>query len=44
MQERIVNCLLNFKGFFCLLIDEADNIKPNAMNSSPFWGKLSKKN
>jgi cell division control protein 6 len=39
MQDRIVNCLLDFKGFFCLLIDEADNIKPNADEFLTFLGK-----
>ncbi len=29
MQDRIIECLNGYKGFLCLLIDEADNIKPN---------------
>lgn len=30
MQERIATSLQGYHGFLCLLIDEADNVKPNA--------------
>jgi cell division control protein 6 len=39
MQERITTCLQNYRGFLCLLIDEADNVKPNADEFLTFLGK-----
>ena len=39
MQERIVDSLKDYKGFICLLIDEADNIKPNVDEFLTFLGK-----
>jgi len=39
MQERIIQEMNRFKGFLCLLIDEADNIKPNADEFITFLGK-----
>ena len=39
MQERIIEELNRFQGFLCLLIDEADNIKPNADEFITFLGK-----
>jgi len=39
MQERITELLADYKGFLCLLIDEADNIKPNVDDFLTFLGK-----
>lgn len=39
MQERITTCLQDYRGFLCLLIDEADNVKPNADEFLTFLGK-----
>ena len=39
MQERIIEELSRLQGFLCLLIDEADNIKPNADEFITFLGK-----
>jgi len=39
MQERITTCLQEYRGFLCLLIDEADNVKPNADEFLTFLGK-----
>ena len=39
MQERIATSLHEYHGFLCLLIDEADNVKPNADEFLTFLGK-----
>ena len=39
MQFRIVECIGSFDGFLCLLIDEADNLRPNADGLLTFLGK-----
>jgi len=39
MQARIVEALDCVEGFMCLLIDEADNIKPNVDSFLTFLGK-----
>lgn len=39
MQERIIESLKDYRGFLCLLIDEADNIKPNVDEFLTFLGK-----
>jgi len=39
MQERITELLADYKGFLCLLIDEADNIKPDVDDFLTFLGK-----
>jgi len=31
MQERIVGSLRDYAGFLCLLVDEADNVRPNPL-------------
>ena len=39
MQERIIEEMSRHSGFLCFLIDEADNIKPNADEFITFLGK-----
>jgi cell division control protein 6 len=39
MQDRIIECLNGYKGYLCLLIDEADNIKPDVDEFLTFLGK-----
>jgi cell division control protein 6 len=39
MQSRIVEGIGSFDGFLCLLIDEADNLLPNADGFLTFLGK-----
>ena len=39
MQSRIVEGIGSFDGFLCLLIDEADNLRPNADGLLTFLGK-----
>jgi len=39
MQSRIVEAIGSFNGFLCLLIDEVDNLKPNADGFLTFLGK-----
>jgi cell division control protein 6 len=39
MQSMIISALQKYKGLLCLLIDEADNIKPNADHFLTFLGK-----
>ena len=39
MQSRIVEAIGSFNGFLCLLIDEADNLRPNADGFLTFLGK-----
>jgi archaeal cell division control protein 6 len=39
MQSRIVEGIGSFDGFLCLLVDEADNLRPNADGFLTFLGK-----
>ena len=39
MQARIMDALADYRGFLCLLIDEADNIKPAPDELLTFLGK-----
>ena len=39
MQARIVEVLEEYSGFMCVLIDEADNVKPNVDTFLTFLGK-----
>jgi len=39
MQSRIVEAIGSYDGFLCLLIDEADNLRPNADSFLTFLGK-----
>jgi cell division control protein 6 len=39
MQSRIVEAIGSFNGFLCLLIDEVDNLHPNADGFLTFLGK-----
>ena len=39
MQERIVQNMQRYRGTLCLLIDEADNVRPNADALLTFLGK-----
>ena len=39
MQSRIVEGIGTFDGYLCLLIDEADNLRPNADGLLTFLGK-----
>jgi len=39
MQARIMDALIEYSGFLCLLIDEADNIKPAPDELLTFLGK-----
>jgi cell division control protein 6 len=39
MQTKIVEGIGSFDGFLCLLIDEADNLRPNADGFLTFLGK-----
>jgi cell division control protein 6 len=39
MQARIVEAIGSFDGFLCFLIDEADNLRPNADGFLTFLGK-----
>ncbi len=39
MQSRIVEAIGSFDGFLCLLIDEVDNLRPNADGLLTFLGK-----
>ena len=39
MQECVVGALEGYDGFMCLLIDEADNIRPNVDSFLTFLGK-----
>jgi cell division control protein 6 len=39
MQARIVEAIGSFDGFLCFLIDEADNLNPNADGFLTFLGK-----
>jgi cell division control protein 6 len=39
MQARIVEAIGSYDGFLCLLIDEADNLQPNADGFLTFLGK-----
>jgi len=39
MQSRIVEAIGSYGGFLCLLIDEADNLRPNADSFLTFLGK-----
>ena len=39
MQARIVEAIGSYDGFLCLLIDEADNLRPNADGFLTFLGK-----
>jgi len=39
MQAAIIEAIGDFDGFLCLLIDEADNIKPNPDDFLTFLGK-----
>jgi len=39
MQARIVEAIGSYGGFLCLLIDEADNLRPNADGFLTFLGK-----
>ena len=39
MQARIVEAIRSYAAFVCLLVDEADNLRPNADGSLTFVGK-----
>ena len=39
MQSRIIEAIGSYDGFFCLMIDEADNLRPNADGFLTFLGK-----
>jgi len=39
MQARIVEAIGSYDGFLCLLVDEADNLRPNADAFLTFLGK-----
>jgi len=39
MQSKITNALAGYNGFLCLLIDEADNIRPNPDTFLTFLAK-----
>ena len=39
MQSRIMESIGSFNGFLCFLIDEADNLRPNADSFLTFLGK-----
>jgi len=39
MQSRIVEAIGSYDGFLCFLIDEADNLRPNADSFLTFLGK-----
>jgi len=39
MQSRIIESIGSFTGFLCFLIDEADNLRPNADSFLTFLGK-----
>jgi cell division control protein 6 len=39
MQSRIVEAIGSYGGFLCLLIDEADNLRPNVDSFLTFLGK-----
>ena len=39
MQSRIIEAIGSYDGFLCLLIDEADNLRPNADSFLTFLGK-----
>ena len=41
MQARIVEAIGSYDGFLCLLMDEADNLRPNADAFLDFsWERL----
>ena len=39
MQSRIIEAIGSYDGFLCLMIDEADNLRPNADGFLTFLGK-----
>jgi cell division control protein 6 len=39
MQQRIIEAIIEYEGFLCLVIDEADNIVPNSDAFLTFLGK-----
>ena len=39
MQQKIIEALIDYNGFLCLVIDEADNIIPNSDAFLTFMGK-----
>ena len=39
MQSRVIEAIGSYDGFLCLLIDEVDNLKPNADGLLTFLGK-----